>query len=133
MTTSNKANKLVPYKQDEEKWTKHFISQAMRQINDPQLTKKVKKGPPVEATVISSTAQIVAQAKSELKREIKNPNPPIYAPIKATPEFIPSHTSAKSGGVKTSKKRKHSSARPSKQQNKRSRDIFDSDDDSVCY
>ena len=33
------ANHLVPYIQDEQKWTSHYMTQAMKQIKPKEITK----------------------------------------------------------------------------------------------
>ena len=37
------ANRLIPYSQDEEKWTSHYMAQAMRQIKPKEMTKPLKE------------------------------------------------------------------------------------------
>ena len=78
------ANRLVPYIQDEQKWIKHYMAQARKQIK-PKEIMKVIKGKPVQPSIILPTMQLVAQSESELK--CQQNEAPVFAPIKATPEF----------------------------------------------
>ena len=60
------ANCLVPYSQDEQKWTSHYMAQAMKQIKPKELTKPLKEKM-VQPSIVLPTMQLVAQAESELK------------------------------------------------------------------
>ena len=84
------ANRLVPYTQDEQKWTSHYMAQAMKQIKPKEMTKPLKEKI-VQPSIILPTMQLVAQAESELKCQ-KN-EAPIFEPIKATPQFESSNSS----------------------------------------
>ena len=85
------ANRLVPYIQDEQKWIKHYMAQARKQIK-PKETMKVIKEKPVQPSIILPTMQLVAQVESELKRQQNEA--PVFAPIKATPEFESTHSAS---------------------------------------
>ena len=84
------ANHLVPYTQDEQKWTSHYMAQAMKQIKPKEMTKPLKEKM-VQPSIILPTMQLVAQAESELKHQ-KN-EAPVFEPIKATPQFESSNSS----------------------------------------
>ena len=84
------ANRLVPYTQDEKKWTSHYMAQAMKQIKPKEMTKPLKEKM-VQPSIMLPTMQLVAQAESELKHQ-KN-EAPIFEPIKATPQFESSNSS----------------------------------------
>ena len=75
------ANRLVPYSQDEQKWTSHYMAQDMKQIKPKEMTKPLKEKM-VQPSIILPTMQLVAQAESELKCQ-KN-EAPVFEPIKAT-------------------------------------------------
>ena len=81
------ANRLVPFIQDEKKWTEHYMAQARKQIaatRVPQL-KEFVQPEIVQPKLISPIAKLLAQAESELKRE-ENERP-VFTPIVARPEF----------------------------------------------
>ena len=84
------ANCLVPYTQDEQKWTSHYIAQAMKQIKPKEMTKLLKEKM-VQPSIMLLTMQLVAQAESELKHQ-KN-EAPVFEPIKPTPQFESSNSS----------------------------------------
>ena len=84
------ANCLVPYTQDEQKWTSHYMAQAMKQIKPKEMTKPLKEKM-VQPSIMLPTMQLVAQAESELKCQ-KN-EAPIFEPTKATPQFVSSKSS----------------------------------------
>ena len=80
------------------------MAQARKQIKCKEMM-KVIKGKPVQPSIVLPTMQLVAQAESELKRQ-KN-EAPMFAPIKATPEFESTHsTSVAAKGRTTTTKRK---------------------------
>ena len=60
------ANQLVPYIQDEQKWIKHYMAQAQKQIKPKEMMKLVKEKP-IQPSTVLPTMQLVAQAESELK------------------------------------------------------------------
>ena len=80
------ANRLVPFIQDERKWTEHYMAQARKQIATevPQL-KEFLQPEIVQPKLISSLAKLLAQAESELKH--KQNERPVFTPIVARPEF----------------------------------------------
>ena len=81
------ANRLVPFIQDEKKWTEHYMAQARKQIaatRVPQL-KEFVQPEIVQPKLISPIAKLLAQAESELKCE-QNERP-VFTPIVARPEF----------------------------------------------
>ena len=78
------ANRLVPFIQDEKKWTEHYMAQARKQIKPKEMMKVIKEKP-VQPSIILPTMQLVAQAESELKRQQNEA--PVFAPIVARPEF----------------------------------------------
>ena len=61
------ANRLVPFIQDEKKWTEHYMAQARKQIaatRVPQL-KEFVQPEIVQPKFISPIAKLLAQAESE--------------------------------------------------------------------
>ena len=102
------ANKLVPYIQDVNKWTKHYASSARQQTQSEEMMKDIKSYT-IRPTVVSEHVQLMAQAKSDLKRE-KMDAYESYAPIKAEPEFSKPQTPPK----KKAKHMKSSKTKPSK-------------------
>ena len=77
------ANRLVPFIQDEKKWTEHYMAQARKQIAAAARVPQLKEI--VQPKFISPIAKLLAQAESELKRE-QNERP-VFTPIVARPEF----------------------------------------------
>ena len=72
----------------------------------PKEMMKLIKECPVQPSIFLPTMQLVAQAKSELKHQENEA--PVFAPIKATPEFESTHsTSVTAKGRTTTTKRKH--------------------------
>ena len=88
--------------QDKDKWTEHYREKGRRQAKRREMTKPFKEGE-VKTSLILPTTQLEAQAKSELKRDQKDPE--VYAPIKATPQFNTPNTSTSAVGGNTAKKR----------------------------
>ena len=81
------ANRLVPFIQDEKKWTEHYMAQARKQIaatRVPQL-KEFVQPEIVQPKFISPIAKLLAQAESELK--CKQNERPVFTPIVPRPEF----------------------------------------------
>ena len=111
------ANNLVPYTQDEQKWMRHYMTQAMKQIKPKEMTKKVKEER-IHPNYVLPTMQLVAQAESEMKRQHKES--PVYAPIKATPEFESNHSvSVTTKGNTRKRKAKSHTNTPSEPKKKR--------------
>ena len=64
------ANQLVPFVQDEKKWTEHYMAQARKQIATQFLQLKESVQPEiVQPKLISPLAKLLAQAESELKHK----------------------------------------------------------------
>ena len=65
------ANQLVPFIQDEKKWTEHYMAQARKQIAATQVPQLKEFVQPeiVQPKFISPIAKLLAQAESELKHE----------------------------------------------------------------
>ena len=82
------ANQLVPFIQNEKRWTEHYMAQARKQIaataRVPQL-KEFVQPEIVQPKFISPIANLLAQAESELK--CQQNEAPMFAPIVARPEF----------------------------------------------
>ena len=111
------ANRLVPYIQDEQKWIKHYMTQVRKQIKPKEMMKVIKEKP-VQPSIILPTMQLVAQAESELKRQQNEA--PVFAPIKATPEFESTHSaSVTAKGRTTTTKRKHKTKEQPKKKKKK--------------
>ena len=80
-------NRLVPFIQDEKKWTEHYMAQARKQIaatRVPQL-KEFVQPEIVQPKLISRFAKLLAQAESKLK--CKQNERPVFTPIVPRPEF----------------------------------------------
>ena len=60
------------------------MAQAWKQIKPKEIIKLIEEKP-VQPSIVLSTMQLVAQAESELK--CQQNEAPVFAPIKATPEF----------------------------------------------
>ena len=111
------ANRLVPYIQDEQKLIKHYMAQARKQIKPKEMMKVIKEKP-IQPSIILPTMQLVAQAESELKRQQNEA--PVFAPIKATPEFESTHSaSVTAKGRTTTTKRKHKTKEQPKKKKKK--------------
>ena len=129
------ANQLVPYIQDEQKWIKHYMAQARKQIKPKEMMKVIKEKP-VQPSIVLPTMQLVAQAKSELKRQQNEA--PMFAPIKATPEFESTHSASVTAKGRTTtattkrkcktkeqpKEKKKKTTRKKKRSSTHLRDIF---------
>ena len=112
------ANRLVPYIQDEQKWIKHYMAQARKQIKPKEMMKVIKEKP-IQPSIILPTMQLVAQAESELKRQQNEA--PVFAPIKATPEFESTHSmsvTAKGRTTTTTKRKRKTKEQPKKKKKK---------------
>ena len=112
------ANRLVPYIQDEQKWIKHYMAQARKQIKPKEMMKVIKEKP-VQPSIVLPTMQLVAQAESELKRQQNEA--PVFAPIKATPEFESTHSAsltAKGRRTTTTKRKCKTKEQPKKKKKK---------------
>ena len=109
------------------------MAQARKQIKPKEMMKVIKEKP-VQPSIVLPTMQLVAQAESELKHQQNEV--PVFAPIKATPEFESTHSASLTAkGRTTTTKRKHKTKeqpkkkkKKTKQKKKRSsthlRDIF---------
>ena len=125
------ANRIVPYIQDEQKWIKHYMTQAKKQIKPKEMMKVIKEKP-IQPSIILPTMQLVAQAESELKHQQNEA--PMFAPIKATPEFESTHSASMTAKGRTTKRKHKTKEQPktkkkkTTQKKKRSsahlRDIF---------
>ena len=112
------ANQLVPYIQDEQKWIKHYMAQARKQIKPKEMMKVIKEKP-VQPSIVLPTMQLVAQAESELKHQQNEA--PVFAPIKATPEFESTHSAsltAKGRTTTTTKRKCKTKEQPKKKKKK---------------
>ena len=109
------ANRLVPYIQDEQKWIKHYMAQARKQIKPKEMMKVIKEKP-VQPSIILPTMQLVAQAESELKHQQNEA--PMFAPIKATPEFESTHSASVTAKGRTTKRKRKTKEQPKKKKKK---------------
>ena len=109
------ANRLVPYIQDEQKWIKHYMAQVRKQIKPKEMMKVIKEKP-IQPSIILPTMQLVVQAESELKRQQNEA--PVFAPIKATPEFESTHSASVTAKGRTTK-RKHKTKEQLKKKKKK--------------
>ena len=112
------ANRLVPYIQDEQKWIKHYMAQGRKQIKPKEMMKVIKKKP-VQSSIVLPTMQLAAQAESELKHQQNEA--PVFAPIKATPEFESTHSASVTakGRITTKRKRKRKTKEQPKKKKKK--------------
>ena len=112
------ANRLVPYIQDEQKWIKHYMAQERKQIKPKEMMKVIKEKP-VQPSIVLPTMQLVTQAESELKHQQNEA--PMFAPIKATPEFESTHSASVTakGRTTTTTKRKRKTKEQSKKKKKK--------------
>ena len=110
------ANLLVPYIQDEQKWIKHYMVQARKQIKPKEMMKVIKKKP-VQPSIILPTMQLVAQAESELKHQQNEA--PMFAPIKATPEFESTHSASVTVKGRRTKRKCKTKEQPKKKKKKK--------------
>ena len=112
------ANRLVSYIQDEQKWIKHYMAQARKQIKPKEMMKVIKEKP-IQPSIVLPTMQLVAQAESELKHQQNEA--PMFAPIKATPEFESTHSASLTakGRTTTTTKRKHKTKEQPKKKKKK--------------
>ena len=113
------ASRLVPYIQDEQKWIKHYMAQVRKQIKPKEMMKVIKEKP-VQPSIVLPTMQLVAQAESELKRQQNEA--PVFAPIKATPEFESTHSAsvtAKGRTTTTTKRKLKTNEQPKKKMKKK--------------
>ena len=128
------ANRLVPFIQDEQKWIKHYMAQARKQIKPKEMMKVIKEKP-IQPSIILPTMQLVAQAESELKHQQNEA--PVFAPIKATPEFESTHSASVTAKRRTTttkrkcktkeqpkKKKKKKTTQKKKRSSTHLRDIF---------
>ena len=93
------------------------MAQARKQIKPKEMMKVIKEKP-VQPSIILPTMQLVAQAESELKRQQNEA--PVFAPIKATPEFESTHSaSVTAKGRTTTTKRKHKTKEQPKKKKKK--------------
>ena len=112
------ANRLVPFIQDEQKWIKHYMAQVRKQIKPKEMMKVIKEKP-IQPSIILPTMQLVAQAESELKRQQNAA--PVFAPIKATPEFESTHSASVTakGRTTTTKRKRKTKEQPKKKKKKK--------------
>ena len=111
------ANRLVPYILDEQKWIKHYMAQARKQIKPKEMMKVIKEKP-VQPSIVLPTMQLVAQAESELKHQQNEA--PMFAPINAIPEFESTHSvSLTAKGRTTTTRRKHKTKEQPKKKKKK--------------
>ena len=117
------ANRLVPYIQDDEKWTKHYVQQAKKQVHPSDMTKCVRTKDKINPNLVLPSVQLIAQAESDMKRE-KLKDREEHAPIKATPEFVNPNTPQRCKRKESSSK-SSSSSKSKKARKRSSRDAFD--------
>ena len=101
------------------------MAHARKQIKPKEMMKLVKEKP-VQPSIVLPTMQLVAQAESELK--CQQNEAPVFAPIKAVPEFESTHNSSVTSKGRTTRKRNCEAKEQPKKKKKRSsthlRDIF---------
>ena len=91
---------------------------ARKQIKPKEMMKVIKEKP-VQPSIILPTMQLVAQAESELKRQQNEA--PVFAPIKATPEFESTHSASVTakGRTTTTKRKRKTKEQPKKKKKKK--------------
>ena len=94
------------------------MAQARKQIKPKEMMKVIKEKP-VQPSIILPTMQLVAQAESELKRQQNEA--PVFAPIKATPEFESTHSASVTakGRTTTTKRKCKTKEQPKKKKKKK--------------
>ena len=93
------------------------MPQGRKQIKPKEMIKVVKEKP-VQPSIVLPTMQLVAQAELELKHQQNEA--PMFAPIKATPEFESTHsTSVTTKGRTTTTKQKHKTKEQPKRRRRR--------------
>ena len=94
------------------------MAQVRKQIKPKEMMKVIKEKP-VQPSIVLPTMQLVAQAESELKRQQNEA--PVFAPIKATPEFESTHSAllTAKGRTTTTTKRKHKTKEQPKKKKKK--------------
>ena len=112
------ANQLVPYIQDKQKWIKHYMAKAWKKIK-PKEMKKLIEEKPVQPSIVLPTMQLVAQGELELK--CQQNEAPVFAPIKATPEFESTHSSSVTAKGRTTKRKHKAKEQPKKKKKKTTR------------
>ena len=91
------------------------MAQARKQIKPKEIMKVIKENP-VQPSIVLPTMQLVAKAESELKRQQNEA--PVFAPIKATPEFESTHSSSVTAKGRTTTKRKRKAKEQPKKKKK---------------
>ena len=94
------------------------MAQVRKQIKPKEMMTVIKEKP-VQPSIVLPTMQLVAQAESELKRQQNEA--PVFAPIKATPEFESTHSASLTakGRTTTTTKRKHKTKEQPKKKKKK--------------
>ena len=94
------------------------MAQARKQIKPKEMMKVIKEKP-VQPSIILPTMQLVAQAESELKHQQNEA--PVFAPIKATPEFELTHSASVTakGRTTTTKRKCKTKEQPKKKKKKK--------------
>ena len=94
------------------------MAQVRKQIKPKEMMKVIKEKP-VQPSIILPTMQLVAQAESELK--CQQNEAPVFAPIKATPEFESTHSASVTakGRTTTTTKRKRKTKEQAKKKKKK--------------
>ena len=92
------------------------MPQARKQIKPKEMMKVIKEKP-VQPSIILPTMQLVAQAESELKHQQNEA--PVFAPIKATPEFESTHSASVTAKGRTTKRKRKTKEQPKKKKKKK--------------
>ena len=97
------------------------MAQVRKQIKPREMMKVIKEKP-IQPSIILPTMQLVAQAESELKRQQNEA--PMFAPIKATPEFESTHsasvtTKGRTTTTTTTKRKRKTKEQPKKKKKKK--------------
>ena len=91
------------------------MAQARKQIKPKEMMKVIKEKP-IQPSIILPTMQLVAQAESELK--CQQNEAPMFAPIKATPEFESTHIASLTAKGTTTKRKRKTKEQPKKKKKK---------------
>ena len=93
------------------------MAQVRKQIKPKEMMKVIKEKP-VQPSIVLHTMQLVAQAESELKHQQNEA--PMFAPIKATPEFDSTHSASVTakGRTTTTKRKCKTKEQPKKKKKK---------------
>ena len=107
----------VPYTQDQDMLIARYLKKGSKQQRHKEFTRTYKE-PKIETTVVLPTAEVVAQAQSEMKRD-RAPPTEVFNPIKVPMQAPTSSSSTAAAGGNTSKRKKKKPVKRLTQQKKK--------------